>query len=554
MSSQFTLRKKNKTPQKDIYNYMKRKALGYEGKISHDLKTYRLNQKKFSNRPFELVKLEELINALHESKIAYLGDFHTFDENSKNLKRIIKALYEKAGTLTLGMEIVHEKNQEEITRYLKGTITELEFLEGINYHDSWRFPWNHYKTLFDLAKKHGFEIVALNSEGTLKERDEKAAEIIVSHKKRHPNSNMLVLFGELHIIPNKIPQLVSQKMKDIHQTIIHQNLDEVFWKLDSMNKVGGWNDRIVKFNSKEFCLQTSMPWIKYESMIYWYENLCEDPEFDLHQYIIETGSKLFSSNIQENFLLILQKITSQLNLEISDSDLENFNLYDHQKINIILHIVNALNRQPLVNFYVKLIMRGKSFKIPFSNEYYCSNYSVNRISFLAGQHIQYILSNKLSLKNREKVILGKNQINKFLFFLYQNISAYLSSKIINPYRKCNLYQDFKIEIQSNKTSPTEVKLLKICIDILDKKDLLDEAYLKITFKGLSIANLFKICKSLGYLMSDFIFEEFFKKNHPHFPEIKNNIFIENYSIESLKKVIKLIFPNKEYIGQKKRFF
>ena len=47
MSSQFTLRKKNKTPQKDIYNYMKRKALGYEGKISHDLKTYRLNQKKF---------------------------------------------------------------------------------------------------------------------------------------------------------------------------------------------------------------------------------------------------------------------------------------------------------------------------------------------------------------------------------------------------------------------------------------------------------------------------------------------------------------------------
>ena len=27
----------------------------------------------------------------------------------------------------------------------------------------------------------------------------------------------------------------------------------------------------------------------------------EDPEFDLHQYIIETESKLFSSNIQDNF-------------------------------------------------------------------------------------------------------------------------------------------------------------------------------------------------------------------------------------------------------------
>jgi len=554
MSSQFNLGKKNKTPQEDIYNYMKRKALGYEGKISKDLKTYRINQKKFSTRPFELVRLEDLIKALHQSKIVYLGDFHTFDENSKNLKRIIKALSEKAGPLTLGMEIVHQKNQEEITRYLNGTITELEFLEGINYHESWRFPWNHYKTLFDLAKKNRFEIIALNSEGTLKERDEKAAEIIVSHKKKCPDSNMLILFGELHIIPNKIPQLVSQKINGIHQTIIHQNLDEVFWKLDSMNKVGGWNDKIVKFNSTEFCLQTSMPWIKYESMIYWYENLCEDPEFDLHQYIIETGSKLFSSNIQENFLLILQKITSQLNLEVSDSELENFNLYDHQKINIILHIVNALNRPSLVNFYVKLIMRGKSFKIPFSNEYYCSNYSVNRISFLAGQHIQYVLSNKLKLKNRERVILGKNQIDKFLFFLYQNISAYLSSKIINPYRKCDLYQDFKKEIQSSKTSPTKVKLLKICIDILDNKDLLSKTYLKTALKGLSIQSLFKVCKYLGYLMSDFIFEEFLKKNHHNFSEIKSNIFTENYSIENLKKIMLRIFPNDEYEEQKKRFF
>ena len=158
---------------------------------------------------------------------------------------------------------------------------------------------------------------------------------------------MLILFGELHIYPNKIPQLVSQKIKDIKQTIIHQNLDEVFWKLNTMDQVGGWGDKIVKFNSQEFCLQTSMPWIKYESMIYWYENLCEDPEFDLHQYIIETGSKLFSSNIQDNFLLILQKITNQLNLDVTDSELEDFNLYDHQKINIMLHIVNALKRPSL---------------------------------------------------------------------------------------------------------------------------------------------------------------------------------------------------------------
>ena len=86
------------------------------------------------------------------------------------------------------MEIVHQKNQEEITRYLNGTITELEFLEGINYHESWRFPWNHYKTFFDLAKKKNFEIIALNSEGTLKERDEialRGQNYILNNSNRH---------------------------------------------------------------------------------------------------------------------------------------------------------------------------------------------------------------------------------------------------------------------------------------------------------------------------------------------------------------------------------
>ena len=133
------------------------------------------------------------------------------------------------------------------------------------------------------------------------------------------------------------------------------------------------------------------------------------------------------------------------------------------------------------------------------------------IGFLfAGKHIQYILSKKLNVKSGEEVLLGKNQIKKFLFLLYQNISAYLSSKIINPYRKCNLYQDFKLEIQSKETSPSEAKLLNICVDILDNKDLLDKDYLSENLKGLSIEKLFKVCKSLGYLISDFIFEEFYK--------------------------------------------
>ena len=50
---------------------------------------------------------------------------------------------------------------------------------------------------------------------------------------------------------------------------------------------------IVSFSQNEFCIVSAPPWVKYESMVYWYENLCDDPDFDIHEYIIENGKKIF---------------------------------------------------------------------------------------------------------------------------------------------------------------------------------------------------------------------------------------------------------------------
>ncbi|CAN0336872.1 unnamed protein product, partial [Chrysoparadoxa australica] len=167
----------------------------------------------------------------------------------------------------------------------------LEFLEEIDYHKSWRFPWSYYRPFFEMARKHNLQIVALNSDGTLEERDLRAAETIGEALKKNPNERFLILFGELHIVPNKLParleKIAGDLIENYRATIIHQNLDEVFWKIHEVEIEK--HNQIVKFGDLEFSLQTAPPWIKYESMIYWYENLSDDPEFELHDYILNTG-------------------------------------------------------------------------------------------------------------------------------------------------------------------------------------------------------------------------------------------------------------------------
>ena len=173
---------------------------------------------------------------------------------------------------------------------------------------------------------------------------------------------MLVLLGELHIMPNKIPKLVQNNLgPDYKQLIIHQNLDDIFWKLPSTKKNHTNDSSIIKFNDLEFSIQASPPWIKYESMIYWLENLLEDPEFDMHEYILEQKGNLSSYDINEKFYFFCLKINEGLGLKLTNSELENFNIFNYDQIDTVLTKLDNHEDVQFDNFYMKLITEGQSF-------------------------------------------------------------------------------------------------------------------------------------------------------------------------------------------------
>lgn len=528
-----------------IYNYIKKKALSYEGRPSAELSRYQEDYEYYSCRDFEACDEDDLFKSIIDSHFVYLGDFHTFDQNQRTLYRIMRTLSQNTRKFALGLEMIQCRHQKFVDAFLNSAITELEFLESIQYSDSWRFPWNHYKVIFDFAKENNIPILALNSEGKLSKRDDHACKILKSYHEENADTPVLVLFGELHIIPNKLPKrLLLSFEQQVRQTIVYQNIDEIYW-----NQVeDGTTHKIVKFNQNEFCIQTSPPWVKYESMVYWYENLMEDPEFDIHEYIIENGLKIFGSNTHDNFLLILIEIIRSLDLKIESDLLEDFNLYDHTSLEHIEERIEALPLKNLKTFYQYMIEINQSFKMPGDLDYYCSNYSINKISYLAGVHLFNIYLHQAG-QSQLTILRARSLENKLLYYIFEHLYAYFFSKIFNPHRKCDLYIDLKERMAHKKATKKEKELIIDCIGIIDNK-----VSIANVAKRSSLNRMNDIGKIVGQFLGDYFYESITSRRIHNREQLEEEFLKVKVNLKNFKRLKSFFLSDLSYKLQKKRFF
>ena len=324
----------------------------------------------------------------------------------------------------------------------------------------------------------------------------------------------------------------------VEQLIIHQNLDEVYWHLVENSK----DADIVKFNSNEFCINSAPPWVKYESMVYWYENLCDDPEFDIHEYIIENGKKTFSEDISDNFLQMCSEMISILNLNIELEDLANFNLKDHSSLEYIEDQIWNLDNKSLRSFYQYLIETSQSFRLIERPIYYCSSYSMNRMAYLAGIHIlHYYLKDDPILQK-----FNQKGVERFVLMTYEAMFAFFFSKVINPHRKCEMYQDLKKRKRAKTISISQKKMYEICIDILNGKEL------KYLLRGKRVKQLHLLSLFVGHILGDYLYQKVFEYGEAQI--LTEEIFNKKIGIESFKKLRKRLLFDFDYKNHEKRYF
>ena len=519
---------------KKIFDNLKSRALDLEAR-NDDLEQYLNDQNESSKRAFSVVDIDTIKKQVTNSDIIYIGDFHTFDQNIRNVLRILKVLIEGDAECIIALEMIHAKHQHYIDAYVEHHLTDLEFLESINYHDSWRFPWTHYKQIFEIAKKHKLAVIGLNTEGSLETRDKFAAATLSTLKSTKPDCKMIVLYGELHITKNKIPLFFQELKPETQYTIIHQNLDDVYWQLIDDGKEEG----IVSFSESEFCIISAPPWIKYESMIYWYENLSDDPDFDIHEYIIENGKKIFSDDADETFHQLSTEIVDHLDLHFSDDDIEDFNLYDHTQLEFVEDkLVQKLDKN-LLTLYQYLIETNRSFRIPKSNAFYCSSYSMNRISYLVGSHIFHLSYKKLF---NQDVNFQSHKLT-FVYFCFDSMYSYFFSKIINPHRKCDMYADI---FSKKSEGDGKEKHRKLSMQFLDSDNI------DFLAKNMTLIGIYECSLIVGSILGEYLYRSLTVEDDHH--DLRSSFLKVSMTSENFLHLRNKILKGRDYKFHSKRYF
>lgn len=103
------------------------------------------------------------LSALISADVVYLGERHDSVADHAAQLAIIEALYGEDPDVAIALEMFQRPFQPVLDQYLAGEITETELLEQTEYEQRWGFPWELYAPIVRFAKAHQLPLIALNA-------------------------------------------------------------------------------------------------------------------------------------------------------------------------------------------------------------------------------------------------------------------------------------------------------------------------------------------------------------------------------------------------------
>jgi uncharacterized iron-regulated protein len=104
----------------------------------------------------------QLLPILAKADVVYLGETHDRAADHKAQLAIIQALHRLHPRLVIGMEMFQRPYQSVLNRYMVGELDEAQLQTLTQYQRRWGFPWEFYAPILRFAREQQRPVIALN--------------------------------------------------------------------------------------------------------------------------------------------------------------------------------------------------------------------------------------------------------------------------------------------------------------------------------------------------------------------------------------------------------
>jgi hypothetical protein len=200
--------------------------------------------------------------------IVLIGDYHSLPAAQRYAATLLEQrALEADRTVVLSVEAIFSRDQHVVDEWWRRQIDESELRRRLRFDADWGYEWAPFYELLVAARDHGEAIYGLDCmpRGDLRQasiHDRHAGERLAEIERRHPNSILLVLFGESHLAPSHLPLLLRQRFPEKKLLTVLQNVDALYWRLAGES---GCEIPAVRVQQDVVCVFNATPLEKYES-------------------------------------------------------------------------------------------------------------------------------------------------------------------------------------------------------------------------------------------------------------------------------------------------
>jgi hypothetical protein len=384
---------------------------------------------------------DELLKAVAGCDVVFGSDFHAHAQSQRAHVRILRALPEDRH-IVLALECLCAEDEAAIDAYVSGETDDEGFLTAIDWANTWGFPWENYKPIFEIAKQKGFLIRGISRHKdakavTLAIRDERMASDVAELQSAHPGALIYVMVGELHLAHSHLPDAWQERRPDAKATIIYQDAESLYFRLAEKSQ----DQKVDVLRSGErFCLMVSPPWVKWQSYLTYLEQTYDQ---ELDEESIDYSDQIRS---------LVDLLAKDLKIEVATSHLQ---VYTPASKEALKQFKKHLNKKewPLL---LKFLEDDRSFLLPRQGMVYLSTPTLNRAAGMAGEFLHAILSSRVCpLWEAE---------DTFEAMIWVEAIAFFFSKWINPKRKAEKQENLQFQLSMRAPKDRGRKALLIALD------------------------------------------------------------------------------------------